>query len=57
MKRFVAVCPVTEIAMIVAVSETGVLPAEGTTISIPCPACREQHDMRVRDPQHVRRAS
>jgi len=57
MKRFVATCPVTEIAIIVAVYETVIIPAEGTIISIPCPACRERHDMRVRDPKNVRRAS
>ena len=47
MKRFVAICPVTDIAMIVAVCEAVIIPAEGTVLSIPCPACREPHDMRV----------
>jgi hypothetical protein len=57
MKRYVARCHVTDLAVIVAFFESVILPAEGTTISIPCPACREQHDMQVRDPEHFRRAS
>jgi len=57
MKRLVATCPITEIAVIVAVCETVILPVEGTIISIPCPACREPHDMRARDRRPLRQAS
>jgi hypothetical protein len=57
MKRFVATCPETEVAIIVSVSEAVVVPTEGVIISIPCPCCREMHAMRIRDAKHVRRAS
>jgi hypothetical protein len=57
MKRVVARCPVTDVVVIVAFCEAVILPAEGTTVSIPCPACREQHDMQLRDPEHSRQAS
>jgi len=57
MKRFVAKCPVSDMAIIVAVGETVVLPADGTFVSIPCPACHVQHYVQVRDPRHLRQAS
>jgi hypothetical protein len=57
MKRFVATCPVTEIAVIVAVCESVILPADGTIISIPCPACRAPHGMRFRERRPERQAS
>jgi hypothetical protein len=57
MKRFVATCPVTEIAVIVAVCESVILPADGAIISIPCPACREPHGMPIRDRRPVGQAS
>jgi hypothetical protein len=57
MKRLVATCPITKIAVIVAVCETVILPADGTIISIPCPACRETHDMPARDRRPLREAS
>jgi hypothetical protein len=57
MKRFVASCPVTDVAIIVAVCESVIVPAEGTPISIPCPCCRELHEMRIRAAKSVRRAS
>jgi hypothetical protein len=57
MKRFVATCPITEVAVIVAARDSVLLPAEGVIISIPCPACREQHDMVVRDCRPLRQAS
>jgi hypothetical protein len=57
MKRFVASCPVTGVAVIVAVCEAVVVPAEGTIIPVPCPCCRELHEMRIRDARRVRQAS
>jgi hypothetical protein len=57
MKRFVASCPVTGVAVIVAVCEAVVVPAEGTVIPVPCPCCRELHEMRIRDAKRVRQAS
>jgi hypothetical protein len=57
MKRFVATCPIAELVVIVAVCDSVLLPAEGAIISIPCPACRAQHDMLVRDRRPVRQAS
>jgi hypothetical protein len=57
MKRFVARCPATDIAIIVAVSELVAVPTEGTNISIPCPGCRNVHVMTVRETKHQREAS
>jgi len=57
MKRFVARCPATDVAIIVAVSEFVVIPVDGTNISIPCPCCRTVHVMRMRDARYLREAS
>jgi len=57
MKRFVASCPETDMAVIVAVSEFVVIPVDGANISIPCPCCRKVHVMRMRDARHLREAS
>ena len=57
MKRFVAHCPVTEVAVIVPVSDAVVIPADGATAAILCPACGGAHCVHLRDPRTVRRAS
>jgi hypothetical protein len=57
MKRFVARCPATEIAVIVAVPESVLVPPDGTNVAIPCPCCHTVHVMRMRDAKDFRKAS
>lgn len=56
-KRLVALCPVSEIVVIMAVSDSVMLLAEGRILSLRCPVCLAQHEMQTRDPERRRRAS
>ena len=57
MKRYVAHCPATDVALIVVAPDSVVLPPEGGTVAIACPCCGQTHAVKIRAAKPFRRAS